>query len=51
MLWVACFAEYRINRQWSVNGRVDNVFDREYTDYVGYQTAGRSVFAAVQYQP
>lgn len=45
------FAEYRINRQWSVNGRVDNVFDREYTDYVGYQTAGRSVFAAVQYQP
>ena len=48
---VSLFASYRMTPVWTLRLKMDNVFDREYELVRGYQTAGRSVFATLTYQP
>jgi vitamin B12 transporter len=42
---------YSLNREWSVRGRWNNVFDRDYELAQGFNTPGSNVFVSVQYQP
>jgi vitamin B12 transporter len=44
-------ATYAINRAWSLVGRVENLFDRDYELVRGYNTPGRSGFLEVVWQP
>jgi vitamin B12 transporter len=42
-------AEHQLTADWSLFGKVGNVFDREYVARSGYATAGRTLFAGVRY--
>jgi vitamin B12 transporter len=42
---------YAINRAWSLIGRVENLFDRDYELVRGYNTPGRSGFLEIVWQP
>jgi len=44
-------ARYAINAAWSIDGRLENLADRDYVVVHGYNVAGRSVFAQVVWQP
>ncbi len=51
-------ADYRINGDWSVNARLDNLFDKDYVvvrstmaPYNDYAVAGRSLFVGLRYAP
>jgi vitamin B12 transporter len=44
-------ATYAINSAWSLTGRVENLFDRDYALVHGYNTPGRSGFLEVVWQP
>jgi len=44
-------ATYTINTAWSLAGRVENCFDRDYELVRGYNTPGRSGFLEVVWQP
>jgi len=39
----------RINRQWTLQGRVENTADKHYTLADGYNTAGRSLYVELRY--
>ena len=43
------YASYRINRDWSVYGRWNNMLDKDYELASGYATAGSNVFVGVRY--
>ncbi len=43
--------EYAISRDWSVLGRVSNVFDREYETVAWYNQPGREYRLSIRYQP
>ena len=43
--------EYAISRDWSVLGRVSNLFDREYETVAWYNQPGREYRLSVRYQP
>ncbi|HKW36587.1 MAG TPA: TonB-dependent receptor [Burkholderiales bacterium] len=43
-------AAYALGRDWSVRGRWNNVFDRQYELAQNFNTPGSNVFVAVQYQ-
>jgi len=43
--------EYAISRDWSVLGRVSNVFDRDYETVAWYNQPGREYRLSVRYQP
>jgi vitamin B12 transporter len=43
--------EYALSRDWSVLGRVSNVFDREYETVAWYNQPGREYRLSVRYQP
>lgn len=49
-------ANYRLNEDWSVNARVDNVFDREYalvstSNGIDYNTPRTNLFVGLRWQP
>ena len=44
-------ARYAINDAWSIDGRLENLTDRNYVVVHGYNVAGRSVFAQIVWQP
>ena len=44
-------AGYRINQEWSVQGRINNVFDKQYELVRDYNTPGTNLFVGVHYQP
>jgi vitamin B12 transporter len=41
---------YRLDRQWSVNARIENLFDRGYELVDGYNTPGRGAFVGVAWR-
>jgi len=43
--------EFALNRDWSLLGRVSNVFDREYETVAWYNQPGREYRLSVRYQP
>ncbi|MEN5069980.1 TonB-dependent vitamin B12 receptor [Stenotrophomonas sp. TWI1183] len=43
--------EYALTRDWSVMGRVSNVFDRDYETVAWYNQPGREYRLSVRYQP
>lgn len=43
-------ASYRLNRQWSLFARWNNVFDKEYELATNFATPGSNVFVGVRYQ-
>jgi vitamin B12 transporter len=44
-------ASWSINADWRLTGRVENLFDRDYELVHGYNTAGRSGFLEIVWQP
>ena len=44
-------AEWRVQRDWSLAGRFENVFDQNYALANGYNTAGRSLMIEARYRP
>ncbi|MDD5296068.1 MAG: TonB-dependent receptor [Rhodocyclaceae bacterium] len=44
-------ARYAANRDWSVEGRANNVFNRQYETAWGYGTPGANLFVGVRYAP
>ena len=45
------YAEYAIDKQWSVLARLNNVMDKDYQPTKGYASAGRNVFVSVKWAP
>ena len=43
------YANYQVNRDWSVYGRWNNMLDKDYALANGYATAGSNVFVGVRY--
>jgi vitamin B12 transporter len=41
---------WRPGRNWLLQGRIDNVFDRDYKTVATYNTAGRSLFMTLRYE-
>ena len=39
----------RLNKQWTLQGRVENLTDKNYTLADGYNTAGRSLYVELRY--
>lgn len=48
---VNLFARYAIDRAWSLEGRINNLFDKEYELIKDYNTPGVNVFMGVRYAP
>ncbi|MFL9710922.1 TonB-dependent receptor domain-containing protein [Methylobacillus sp. Pita1] len=48
---VNLYGNYRINDDWSVNTRVNNLFDRKYELAKDYGTFGANLFVSVRYAP
>jgi vitamin B12 transporter len=44
-------AGYALDKEWSLQARVNNLFDRQYELVRGYGTPGVNVFVGVRYQP
>ncbi len=44
------YANYRIDKNWSANARITNLFERQYTTAYGYNTQGLGGFIGVNYQ-
>ena len=42
--------EYRLARQWSVKGRIENLLDEDYELASGYNTPGASAYLTLSYQ-
>ncbi|MEY3200615.1 MAG: hypothetical protein RIR70_165 [Pseudomonadota bacterium] len=44
-------AEYRLDKNWRVQGRIENLFDRSYETVYLYNQPGRAAFVTLRYQP
>jgi vitamin B12 transporter len=44
-------ARYAANRDWRIEGRANNIFNRQYETAWGYGTPGANVFVGVRYAP
>jgi vitamin B12 transporter len=44
-------AEYRVNKEWLVQGRVDNLLDKQYETAQYFNQARRAVYVTLNYQP
>lgn len=42
-------ASYKLNKKWSLKGKITNALDEEYTLTDGYNTEGRSIFVSIHY--
>ncbi|MFT3720730.1 TonB-dependent receptor domain-containing protein [Pseudorhodoferax sp.] len=45
------YADYAFAKDWSVRGKVNNLFDRDYETARGYNQPGRGVFVTLRWQP
>ena len=45
------FVKYAVTPDWSVEGRANNLLDKQYETVRGFQTAGANVFFGVRYAP
>jgi vitamin B12 transporter len=43
-------AKYQINKQFSLSARLDNLFNRDYSEAYSYNTLGRTLFIGLTYQ-
>ena len=48
---VNLFGAYRLERDWSLFARANNLFDKRYEQIADYGTAGASLFVGVRYTP
>ncbi len=48
---VNLFGHYRIDRDLTLEGRIDNLFDKRYETAWGYANPGASLFVGLRYQP
>ncbi|MEF8697819.1 MAG: TonB-dependent receptor [Candidatus Accumulibacter sp. UW26] len=48
---VNLYADYRLQRDWVLFARANNLFDKEYETINDYATAGTNVFVGVRYTP
>lgn len=48
---VNLFGHYRISRDLALEGRIDNLFDKDYETAWGYRNPGTSVFVGLRYAP
>ena len=48
---VNLYADYRVQRDWVLFARANNIFDKEYEMVNDYATAGANVFVGVRYAP
>lgn len=44
-------AEYQINPHWRLQGRIENIFDKQYETAAFFNQPGRNFFATLRYQP
>lgn len=44
-------AEYIINKNWRIQGRIENLFDKHYETAAFFNQPGRNFFATLRYQP
>lgn len=44
-------AEYLINSQWRIQGRIENLFDKDYETAAFFSQPGRNFFVTLRYQP
>jgi len=44
-------AEYQINSHWRLQGRIENIFDKQYETAAFFNQPGRNFFATLRYQP
>jgi len=44
-------AEYLINSQWRIQGRIENLFDKDYETAAFFNQPGRNFFVTLRYQP
>ena len=45
------FADYAINRDWKLQGKINNLTNKQYETLLGYNQPGRGVFVTLRYQP
>ena len=45
------YAKYALTHEWAVEGRVNNLLDKQYETAYGYNTPGANVFFGVRYAP
>jgi vitamin B12 transporter len=43
-------ARYQLDKNLNLTGRVDNLFNRDYSEVYGYNTLGRTLFIGLNYQ-
>ena len=48
---VDLFAEYRLTKDWALQGRVANLTDKTYETAYGYNQRGRAGYLTVKWQP
>ncbi|SNR60386.1 vitamin B12 transporter [Methylobacillus rhizosphaerae] len=48
---VNLYTNYQLNDDWSVNTRINNLFDRKYELAKGYSTFGANLFVSLRYAP
>lgn len=48
---VGAYAHYRVNPEWRIEARANNIFDKNYELARGYATDGANVFVGVRYAP
>lgn len=46
---VNLFTSYAVNKEWTVRGRVNNLFDKDYTLATGFNTPGTNFFVGLEY--
>ncbi|MDB5889872.1 MAG: outer rane cobalamin receptor protein-like protein [Polaromonas sp.] len=45
------YADYRLNREWSLQAKVNNLTNKAYETILGYNQPGRAAYVTVRYQP
>ena len=43
-------ARYKIDKNLNLSARLDNLFNRDYSEVYGYNTLGRTLFVGLNYQ-
>ena len=44
-------AEYRVNKAWRLQGKVENLFNKDYETAYLYNQPGRGAYVTLRYQP
>jgi vitamin B12 transporter len=43
--------EYKIDKAWQLQGKLENLFDKEYETAASYNQPGRGLYLTLRYQP